>query len=92
MVIKSQLPDVTIPKTGILQFLFENSSVPENKEVFFDAFTGESITFGQLKDNIFRFAAGLQDKFGFRKGDVVAIYSPNQVSLLFGKQRDKMTI
>ncbi|KAI8875815.1 acetyl-CoA synthetase-like protein [Backusella circina FSU 941] len=79
MVIKSQLPDITIPRTGILQFLFENSSVPENKKVFFDAFTGESLTLGQLKDNIFKFAAGLQDKFGFNKGDVVAIYSPNQM-------------
>ncbi|GAA5813305.1 hypothetical protein MFLAVUS_006780 [Mucor flavus] len=80
MVIQSLLPRVTIPETGILQFLFKNThKTPEDKKLYIDAFTGESLTYGQLKDNILRFAATLQDKFNFQKGDVVAIYSPNQM-------------
>lgn len=80
MVIQSLLPRVNIPETGILQFLFKNThKTPEDRKLYIDAFTGDSLTYGQLKDNILRFAATLQDKFNFQKGDVVAIYSPNQV-------------
>lgn len=43
-----------------------------------DAFTGESLTFAQLKDSILRFGAALQDKFDFKRGDVAVIYAPNQ--------------
>lgn len=81
MVIQSILPPITIPEIGILQLLFKNThKTPENRKLLIDAFTGESLTFGQLKDNILRFGASLQDKFNFQKGDVVAIYAPNQVN------------
>ncbi|CEP16256.1 hypothetical protein [Parasitella parasitica] len=81
MVIHSPLPDIKIPETGIIQFLFDNNPhyIPQNRKVLIDAFTGESLTYGKLKDNILRFAATLQDKFDFKHGDVVAIYSPNQI-------------
>jgi 4-coumarate--CoA ligase len=81
MVIKSLLPTINIPETSIIEFIFNNShKTPEDRKVLIDAFTGESLTFGQLKDSVLRFAASLQDKFAFTKGDVVAIYSPNQVN------------
>lgn len=82
MVIQSPLPDIKVPETGIIQFLFNNNphNIPEDRKLLIDAFTGESLTYSKLKDNIFRFAATLQDKFDFKRGDVVAIYSPNQVS------------
>lgn len=81
MVIQSPLPDIKVPETGIIQFLFNDNphNIPEDRKLLIDAFTGESLTYGKLKDNIFRFAATLQDKFNFKHGDVVAIYSPNQV-------------
>lgn len=81
MVIQSILPPIIVPEVGILQLLFKNiHNTPENRKIYVDAFTGESLTFGQLKDNILRFAASLQDTFDFQKGDVVAIYAPNQVN------------
>lgn len=81
MVIQSSLPDIKVPETGIIQFLFNSNphNIPEDRKMLIDAFTGESLTYGKLKDNVFRFAATLQDKFNFKCGDVVAIYSPNQV-------------
>jgi len=81
MVIRSTLPAIKVPETGVIQFLFETNphQIPENRKLLIDAFTGESLTYGKLKDNILRFAATLQDKFDFKRGDVVAIYSPNQV-------------
>ncbi|KAK4518957.1 uncharacterized protein ATC70_009184 [Mucor velutinosus] len=80
MVIHSTLPDIKVPETGVIQFLFKTNphQIPENRTLLIDAFTGESLTYGKLKDNILRFAATLQDKFDFKRGDVVAIYSPNQ--------------
>ncbi|KAI8646262.1 hypothetical protein BD408DRAFT_410456 [Parasitella parasitica] len=81
MVIHSPLPDIKVPETGILQFLFKDNPhhIPQDRKILIDALSGESLTYGKLKDDIFRFAATLQDKFGFERGDVVAIYSPNQV-------------
>ncbi|CAO3617940.1 unnamed protein product [Mucor fragilis] len=80
MVIHSTLPDIKVPETGVIQFLFKTNPhhIPEDRTLLIDAFTGESLTYGKLKDNILRFAATLQDKFDFKRGDVVAIYSPNQ--------------
>jgi 4-coumarate--CoA ligase len=80
MVIQSPLPPIKVPEIGIIQFLFSNPyNTPEDRKILIDAFTGDSLTFAQLKDNVLRFAASLQDKFQFKMGDVVAIYSPNQV-------------
>ncbi|KAF7725298.1 hypothetical protein EC973_000308 [Apophysomyces ossiformis] len=76
---ESTFPPVELPKTGLVQFLFSNPyNTADQKEILIDAGTGQSLTFGQLKDHVFRFAAGLQDVFNFRKGDVLALYSPNQ--------------
>ncbi|KAI9272042.1 hypothetical protein EDC94DRAFT_595236 [Helicostylum pulchrum] len=80
MAIQSLLPPITIPEIGLIEFLFKNThNTPEDRKLFIDAFTGESLTYGKLKDNVLRFAATLQDKFNFKRGDVVAIYSPNQM-------------
>ncbi|KAG2235180.1 hypothetical protein BDF21DRAFT_456100 [Thamnidium elegans] len=80
MVIQSLLPPIAVPETGLIQFIFQNTrKTPDNRKLFIDAFTGESLTYGQLKDSILCFAATLQDKFNFQRGDVVAIYSPNQM-------------
>ncbi|CAG8763317.1 3679_t:CDS:2, partial [Acaulospora morrowiae] len=45
------------------------------------------ITFGEFKRDTKRFAAGLHDKAGFKRGDVLTIISPNQVDypiVIFG--------
>jgi acyl-coenzyme A synthetase/AMP-(fatty) acid ligase len=82
MVLYSKLPPVELERKSIIDFLFSSKKVPENYELFFDALTGQSLTWAQLKNEVLRFSAGLQEKFNFKKGDVVSIFAPNQVSFL----------
>ncbi|KAI9307111.1 hypothetical protein BJ944DRAFT_281646 [Cunninghamella echinulata] len=35
------------------------------------------------KDGVFQFAAGLQDRYDFKKGDVLAIFAPNSIDYVF---------
>ncbi|KAI9257311.1 hypothetical protein BDA99DRAFT_516103 [Phascolomyces articulosus] len=80
-VFTSRYPSVPVPKTGIIQTLFE--AVEQNKNVdrvcYVDALTGKELTFKHIKDMTYRFGAGLQDICGFQRGDVLAIYAPNAV-------------
>ncbi|KAI9272043.1 hypothetical protein EDC94DRAFT_644776 [Helicostylum pulchrum] len=71
MVIQSRLPPITMPDIGLLQFIFKNThKTPHDRKIYIDAFTGESLTYSQLKDSILRFAATLQDKFNFKRNDM----------------------
>ncbi|RHZ89788.1 hypothetical protein Glove_10g11 [Diversispora epigaea] len=88
MIFKSKIPDIDIPTTGIYQFVTNNpNKVPDDKVMFFDGTTDKKLTFGELKRNTKTFAAGLIDKFNFKRGDVLAIVSPNDVDypvVIFG--------
>ncbi|KAI8388050.1 uncharacterized protein BYT42DRAFT_558759 [Radiomyces spectabilis] len=79
MAIRSKFPDVQIPDTGLIEFLFAQNQTSSSQPILIDATTNKTITYGQLKDSVLRFAAGLQDKCDFRKGDILLLYSPNQI-------------
>lgn len=82
MVFKSKFPPIIESNDDILEALFSSSAERDRKEdkpAFVDVLTGDSITFRQLKDSILHFGAGLQDACQFKKGDVLALYSPNTV-------------
>ena len=65
---------------GVYQILTSNTNeISENKPIFFNGLTGDELTFGEFKRNTRRLAAGLINTAGFRRGDVVAIFSTNQV-------------
>jgi acyl-CoA synthetase (AMP-forming)/AMP-acid ligase II len=84
MVIKSLIPNIDVPEIGIIDLIFaKENGVPEDRELMIDVYTEKKITYAQLKDDIARFNAGAQDKFGFGEGDVSVIFAPNQVSLDF---------
>ncbi|KAL9550128.1 hypothetical protein MBANPS3_004868 [Mucor bainieri] len=79
MVYSSKLPSLDLPKSSIIQFLFANKfNTPEDRPLLIDANDGRYLTFAQLKDQVLRFGAGLQDVCGFQANDVVAVYAPNQ--------------
>ncbi|CAG8587619.1 13669_t:CDS:10, partial [Acaulospora colombiana] len=79
-VFRSHYSDVEIPDIGIYHFVTSNpNNIPDSKVVFVDATTHRKITFGEFKRDSKRFAAGLQDQLEFKRGDVLCIYSPNQV-------------
>jgi long-subunit acyl-CoA synthetase (AMP-forming) len=81
MVYRSKIPDVELPQCGIIQFIFENkNNTPDDKKILIDALDDNKyLTYGQLKDSVLKFAAGLQDICGFKRNDVLAVFAHNQV-------------
>jgi len=73
---RSPYPDVDIPNVPLQEFLFERAERFADKPALIDGPTDRAITYGQLVAAVRRTAAGLAAR-GFRKGDVLAIYSPN---------------
>jgi acyl-CoA synthetase (AMP-forming)/AMP-acid ligase II len=81
MVYSSKLPIIDLSKPSIIQFLFENKfNTPEDRPILIDANDGKFLTFAQLKDEVLRFGAGLQDVCSFKTNDVVAVYSASSVN------------
>ena len=72
----SASPPVTIPDLTITDYVLRHAARLGDKPALIDGPTGRTLTYRQLADGARRMAAGLA-KRGFRKGDVLAIYSPN---------------
>ena len=79
MIIKSPDSNIEIPETGLCQYILSNQSGKDDEVIFTDGITDEKLTYGDLKRNFKRFAAGLIDKAGFERGNVLAIVSTNKV-------------
>lgn len=82
MVFKSKRPDNVIPEVSIFEFLFEGEKTfsPDKPCVIYADDHSKVITFGELKNLVLRFGAGLERFSDFERGDTVAVYSPNDVS------------
>ncbi|KAI9248196.1 hypothetical protein BY458DRAFT_526649 [Sporodiniella umbellata] len=79
MVIRSTFPDVDIPRAGLIPFIFSNPfNAPQDHPIYVDPIIKKSLTYSETKDSVLRFAAGLQDVCEFKKGDVLAVFAPNQ--------------
>jgi len=66
-----EIPDVTVPA-----FVLRHAERLADKPALIDGPTGRTLTYGELADAIRRTATALHRR-GFRKGEVVAIYSHN---------------
>lgn len=80
---------------NLFSHLFENNSqqVPSDKAII-DAYSGEEVTYAQLKSRSLDFAAGLSKKFGGKSGTIM-VYSPNSALypvLLFGGAAAGVTV
>jgi len=73
---KSPHPEVEIPDVSLTALLFERARRFPDKAALIDGPSGRSYTYGQWAAAVRRAAAGLARR-GFKKGDVLAIYSPN---------------
>jgi acyl-CoA synthetase (AMP-forming)/AMP-acid ligase II len=76
VIIRSSSPDVTIPELTITEYVLRHAERLGDKPAFIDGPSGRVLTYRQLADSVRRAASGLS-QHGLRKGDVVAIYSPN---------------
>ncbi|RKP04887.1 hypothetical protein THASP1DRAFT_33296 [Thamnocephalis sphaerospora] len=81
MIYKSPLPDISVPNEGLYHYIFETAERQGQQDapVFIDADTGRTVTVGELRTNSRKFAGALQTKLGASRGDVIAVYSPNDV-------------
>ncbi|GJJ68704.1 4-coumarate--CoA ligase [Entomortierella parvispora] len=77
---RSRVPDQPVPKTNAYTFAVSNpNKTPDSYPVIVDAQTKQIITYGEWKRDTRRLATGLQRKLGFKRGDVLALFSFNQV-------------
>lgn len=47
--------------------------------IFYDAFTNKSYTYGEVKTNAVDFGKGLKATWEWKKGEVLALYTPNSI-------------
>ncbi|KAI7897639.1 uncharacterized protein BX663DRAFT_463314 [Cokeromyces recurvatus] len=83
MVYTSKLPVKDYPTNiSVYDVLFKDNhnNVPEDKLIYVDIEDpSKSLTFEQVHTQILKTAASLKREFNLKKGDVVAICSPNQI-------------
>jgi acyl-CoA synthetase (AMP-forming)/AMP-acid ligase II len=76
VIFRSPRPDVTIPDIPLTPFVLGRADQLGDKVAIVEAGTGRSYSYRQIADGVRNLAAGLHAR-GFRKGDVLAIMSPN---------------
>lgn len=59
--------------------LSNNRGISDDRPVYIDANTDETVSYGELKTLIRQATAGFQ-RIGLKRGDCVCVYSPNHVS------------
>ncbi len=72
----SPLPAVEIPDVALTSYCFEHAADRADQAALVDGPTGRTLTYGQLHEQVRRFAGGLAAR-GFGPGDTLALLSPN---------------
>lgn len=73
---ESQFPPIEVPDAALTPYVFERSDGYLDRAAIIDTMSGVSLTYGELRSAIARFAGGLVDR-GFKPGDVLALMAPN---------------
>ncbi len=68
--------EVEIPNVSLPEFVLHRAARLGGKPALIDGPTGRTLSYAQLDDAVRHAAAGLAER-GLRKGDALAIYSPN---------------
>ncbi|GBC83374.1 Long-chain-fatty-acid--CoA ligase [bacterium HR10] len=76
MIVRGPYPEIAIPEVPLTPFVLERAERWGEKAALIDGPTGRSVSYRALAESVRRVAAGLWRR-GFRKGDVLALYSPN---------------
>jgi acyl-CoA synthetase (AMP-forming)/AMP-acid ligase II len=75
MSVRSRFPDVEIPPVSLTEFVLGSPDDADDRPAFVDGLSGRGLSFGEVRDQVRRVAAGLSGRVG--KGHVVAIWAPN---------------
>src|SRR4051794_22860975 len=76
MIFRSPYSEVTISELPLAEFVLRRSADLPDKPALIDGATKRTMTYGELAEAVRRVAAGLHSR-GMRKGDVLALFSPN---------------
>src|SRR2546428_1063339 len=76
MIFRAPESPLTIPEVALTPLLLERAADRGDKPAFIDGPSGRTLTYRGWAEAVRRVAAGLHQR-GFRKGDVLAIYSSN---------------
>ncbi|KAJ9195637.1 hypothetical protein DTO164E3_6713 [Paecilomyces variotii] len=76
---QSTYPPIDIPDVDLWTFLFERADrpFPEDKVIFRDADTDRTYSVKQTKEAAEAFGQGLKSIWNWKKGDVLALFTPN---------------
>ncbi|MFH8384253.1 4-coumarate--CoA ligase family protein [Kitasatospora sp. NPDC018058] len=78
MVFRSEFPDVPVVDLPIHDAVLGAAAEYGERPALIDGLTGEQVSYARLAASVERVAAGLAEA-GVRKGDVVALFSPNSI-------------
>ncbi|RFU31232.1 hypothetical protein B7463_g5118, partial [Scytalidium lignicola] len=86
---ESTYPRLNLPNIDLWELLFERKDrpFPDDKVIFTDADTLRSYNYAQVKSTALDFAKGLKSAWEWKKGDVLALFTPNCIdtpSILWG--------
>ena len=79
MIFRSPHQAVEIPPLSVVDFVMSRARERGSRAALVDAVTGRQVTYASLIDEVARASAGLA-RLGLAKGDVCAIFSPNDVN------------
>ncbi|KAJ5181664.1 hypothetical protein N7449_011811 [Penicillium cf. viridicatum] len=81
MTFKSTYPAIDIPELDLWTFFFERKdrAYPDTKVLWQDADTRRTYTYAQTKDAAIAFGRGLRTHFGWKSGDVMALFTANSI-------------
>ncbi|GAN02557.1 4-coumarate- ligase protein [Mucor ambiguus] len=78
----SKRQPIPIPDIDIYSFLFRpnefNTTRSQDRPLLIDGISGKSLTFKQVRTISGQLATGWKENVGLKKGDVVAVFAPNQ--------------
>ena len=76
MILRSPHADIAVPVQDLSSFVLNAEPGRAQTAALVDGVTGRAVTYGELREQVRRVAAGLAG-LGVSKGDVVALCSPN---------------
>jgi acyl-CoA synthetase (AMP-forming)/AMP-acid ligase II len=79
MPVSSPYPSIEIPNIDLWTFLFERKDrpFPDDKVIYIDADTKRQYTYKDVKETALAFGKGLKAVLDWKKGDVLALFTPN---------------
>ncbi|KAK5163863.1 uncharacterized protein LTR77_010257 [Saxophila tyrrhenica] len=79
MPIESPWPPVSVPEVDVWSFFLEhpNRQYPDDHVLYIDVAAAQTLTYRQLRSSAEQWGSGLQEQWGWQKGDTLATMTPN---------------